>query len=1412
MVERMLPSAQSDETGFDELIARCMADADSGRTIDRESLKAEHPNYADRLDEYFHDADFLEQFLSTLRGGSSVPAERPRPQQRPTAVAELPPPAQADPREVAGRYRLIQRLGRGGMGTVHLAYDSLLERYVALKFGNFDANESPELLQRFRSEARALAKLHHPNFCQVYDVSDHEGQPFITMQFVEGRPLADYITDHTLQPVRPAATLVYKLAGALASLHDKKIVHRDLKPMNIMINTDGEPVIVDFGLARREDDPRLSMNGVVIGTPQYMSPEQIQGRSHELGPSADIHSLGVVFYQLLTGRLPYPGRRIEELAIEICAASPKRPSEYCPDLDARVDDICMKMIAGPAESRLASMSAVAAKLAAYLESPEEEEPAVGSIRDVVEPTPVDGVQRPTVCRLSHFSPVSKRSPALDPKNVFTAPKDLGSTDGTRGHATPVQATATLARQLVKPQPLSQTGWNGISPRRLGLVVLFVAAFSGVILGAAAIIGGRQYGSDPPANPAAGVDSGASSPAASAPAAGAAAAAVKAEQAPPREDDDQARLVELVPTADDLNPIAVAFDPSATLTALASENRINLYSLGAENQPQVLLETDKNVHVVNMAGSRDGTILAAVTTDALHVWDFLKIEKRYSFALEPRQSSDPQEQPLTCDTLALSADGQLVAAVDRRFRLRVWNTQTGELVKSLELDHRPDSIAFSPSNAFLAIGHHQGSVIVRGVLDDRILMQTKEPVAINDLEFSPDGRLVVVVARNRSVKVRNASTGTVEWDLPGATNVQRASFTNDGRTLVTASSDQALRLWSVATREEPRQLRVTGEPIELAFSPNGLYVAAVHRQSSTTHDRRSISTWMLPDDLIAGTDDAVLIARFVARGSTIESIALSPDGRLVAAAAGDPEDMTPAQVYIWDLASRSLIRTLPTKLPNVVRLRWSPRGDQLAAMSDSGVFQFWDPQSGEVLYAQSPKLRDGAGALGTAEVFDFDLLAGGSLLALAGSAGVDLIELPSLERSTANSKSSAGRIGAIAGLADRPSFLAGGWRPPQDDVQPASKKHATIFLQEAGRPNPQASWNASGGFVDSISVSRDGVWALTGSEDLELWDLRSTPPALRQRWRTAPTGDRYASMVGAVSPDGSRVLLATREGTFARLFLLDAAGHEICSLAGRQGGLNAVAFTPDGRLALSAGDQALDVWRLPLPTTRDRSIISWVFRNGGEVLVQNENQESTGYTSNAGLLPEGDLKLVGILLNAPATVPNKELGRLEGLQYLRELQFIGHPVAGGSLTDEGAGKLANLPSLTMLFFNNNHVTDAALENLSRLPSVEHLGLRRTDITNAGVAHLVTMLNLRVLDLGQTAIGDEALPHLNALPNLTDLYLDDTQVTDNLVNLLGGFPRLELLDLRNSDVSEAVAARLRAQFPGARILWSPRRNAP
>jgi len=1411
MVEPMLPTAQSDEIGFDELIARCMADADSGRTIDRESLKAEHPNYADRLDEYFHDADFLEQFLSTLRGGSSVPVEQPRPQQRPTAVAELPPPAQADPREVAGRYRLIQRLGRGGMGTVHLAYDSLLERYVALKFGNFDANESPELLQRFRSEARALAKLHHPNFCQVYDVSDHEGQPFITMQFVEGRPLADYITDHTLQPVRPAATLIYKLAGALASLHDKKIVHRDLKPMNIMINTDGEPVIVDFGLARREDDPRLSMNGVVIGTPQYMSPEQIQGRSHELGPSADIHSLGVVFYQLLTGRLPYPGRRIEELAIEICAASPKHPSDYCPDLDARVDAICMKMIAGPAESRLTSMSAVAGELARYLESPEEEEPAAGSNREVVEPTPADGVQRPTVCRLSHFSPVSKRSPAFDPKHVFTAPEDLGSTDGTRRHVTPVQATATLARQLVKPQPLSQTGWNGISPRRLGLVVLFVAAFSGVILGAAAIIGGRQYGSDQPAGQPAGGDPSVSS-AASIPAAGAAAAAVKAEQITPREDDDQARLVEVVPPADELNPIAVAFDPSSTLTAVASEDRINVYSLGAENRPRTLLETGKDARVLNMVGSRDGTILAGLATDALHVWDFLKMEKRHTFALEPYKSSDAQGQTDSYDALALSSDGQLVAAVDRRFRLRVWSTQTGELVKSLDLDHRPDAIAFSPSNAFLAVGHHQGSVIVRGVRDDRILMQTKEPVAISDLDFSPDGRLLVVVGRNRSVKVRNVGTGTIEWDLPGATNVQRAAFSNDGRTLATASSDQSLRLWNVETRNEPRQLRMTGEPTELAFSPNGLYVAAVHKKSDATHDRRSISTWMLPDDLIAGSDNAVLIARFVAPGATIERIALSPDGRLVAAAAArDLENMAPAQVHIWDLASRSLVRTLPTKLPTVDQLRWSSRGDQLAAMSHTGVFQFWDPQSGEGLYAQSSKLRDGVGALGTAETFDFDFLAGGSLLALAGSAGVELIELPSLARSTANSKPIAGRIGTIAGFADRPSFLAENLLPPQDGVQPASNKHATIFLQEVGQPSPQASWSTSGGSVSLLLVSRDGASALTGGEDLELWDLRSTPPALRQSWRNSPTGDRFAPQIGDLSSDGSRVLFTTRDGTRSMLFVLDAAGHEICSMAGQQGSVNAVAFTLDGRLALSAGEQALDVWRLPLPTTRDRSAISWVIRNGGEVSVQNENLDPMGYTSNANKLPDGELKLVGVLLNNLETLPNAELGRLDGLQFLRELQFIGHPVAGGPLTDEGVNQLANLPSLTMLFFNNNsNVTDGALRNLSRLLSVEQLGLRRTGITNAGVAHLASMPNIELLDLGQTAIGDEALPHLNALPNLTDLYLDDTQVTDNLVNVLGSFPRLKLLDLRKSDVSEATAVRLRAQYPGARILWSPRRK--
>jgi serine/threonine protein kinase len=267
-----------------------------------------------------------------------------------------------------GRYQLRKLLGSGGMGTVYLARDMQLERVVALKIPHFTVNDSPEACERFYQEARAAATLAHPNLCPVYDVGELGNVPYLTMAYIEGKPLSAYIRPGVPLPQRQVAAIVRQLALAMAEAHKHHIIHRDLKPANIMINQRKQPVIMDFGLARRaatRRGARLTHHGTVLGTPAYMPPEQLQGDVEAMGPACDIYSLGVIFYELLTGRRPFDGP-LTVLATRIVQEEPTAPSQFRPDLDPSLEAACLKALAKRPEDRHPSMTAFATALGVYL--------------------------------------------------------------------------------------------------------------------------------------------------------------------------------------------------------------------------------------------------------------------------------------------------------------------------------------------------------------------------------------------------------------------------------------------------------------------------------------------------------------------------------------------------------------------------------------------------------------------------------------------------------------------------------------------------------------------------------------------------------------------------------------------------------------------------------------------------------------------------------------------------------------------------------------------------------------------------------------------------------------------------------------------------------------------------------------
>jgi hypothetical protein len=250
------------------------------------------------------------------------------------------------------------------MGTVYLARDTLLDREVALKIPRAAHLQDPVLRGRFYREGRAAARVRHSNICPVLDLGEWGDVLYLTMPYVEGRPLSQC----AVAGPREAARLVRTLALAMAEVHRHHVIHRDLKCENVLVASSGEPVITDFGVAfLMDDDEPLTDPGLVVGTAPNMPPEQIEARREALGVGCDIYALGVILYRLLTGRRPFQARQRGELTLQILGEDPPPPSKHCPGLAPRLEAICLKAMAKRVEDRFATMTEMAEALGEFLD-------------------------------------------------------------------------------------------------------------------------------------------------------------------------------------------------------------------------------------------------------------------------------------------------------------------------------------------------------------------------------------------------------------------------------------------------------------------------------------------------------------------------------------------------------------------------------------------------------------------------------------------------------------------------------------------------------------------------------------------------------------------------------------------------------------------------------------------------------------------------------------------------------------------------------------------------------------------------------------------------------------------------------------------------------------------------------------
>ncbi|MGI8704132.1 MAG: Stk1 family PASTA domain-containing Ser/Thr kinase [Candidatus Limnocylindrales bacterium] len=359
-------------------------------------------------------------------------------------------------RVLGGRYRLLELLGEGGMATIYRANDAQLGRDVAVKVLRPEYGRDSAFVARFRQEAQSAASLSHPNIINVFDYGTDEAGPFIVMEVVEGGDLQALIRDEAPIPPVAAAQIARQIADGLSAAHERGIVHRDIKPSNVLLAPGGRAKVVDFGIARALSESQLTLPGTTLGSVHYFSPEQARGES--VTASSDLYSLGLLLYEMLTGRRAFQGDTAAAVAMARLTAEPPSPSAVVPDVPAALDAIVRRALARDPAQRFPNAAALSGALQRFIEQP-------GAPPFVAIPAAASAVTAATV-----MQPTADSSPT-----VVSGPYAPAAVVGRPPIAqAPAYGYAAERRYVVEEEQPDRSGTYAWAAAILGLLILLAA--------------------------------------------------------------------------------------------------------------------------------------------------------------------------------------------------------------------------------------------------------------------------------------------------------------------------------------------------------------------------------------------------------------------------------------------------------------------------------------------------------------------------------------------------------------------------------------------------------------------------------------------------------------------------------------------------------------------------------------------------------------------------------------------------------------------------------------------------------------------------------------------------------------------------------------------------------------------------